>query len=85
MYGIILKGGNRIGAVYGASNIPDGAIVVDTLPPGELCDYVWEDGEFIHDPLPKPDEPDPQPTQEERIAELEEELSAAKILLGLEV
>ncbi len=29
--------------------------------------------------------PAPEPTAEERIAELEEELKAAKILLGLEV
>lgn len=28
--------------------------------------------------------PEPEPTQEERIAQLEEELRAAKILLGLE-
>jgi len=30
------------------------------------------------------DTPAPEPTQEERIAALEEELAAAKILLGLE-
>lgn len=29
--------------------------------------------------------PEPEPTQDERIAALEEELKAAKILLGLEV
>ena len=30
------------------------------------------------------DTPDPEPTAEERIATLEEQLAAAKILLGLE-
>lgn len=59
--------------------------VVETLPEGNLPDYRYTNGEYVHDPLPIPDDPDPQPTQEERIAQLEEELKAAKILLGLEV
>ena len=58
---------------------------VETLPDGDVSEYRYVDGEFIHDPLPIPEPPEPQPTQEERIAQLEEELKAAKILLGLEV
>ena len=46
---------------------------VDALPEGNLPDYFYVDGKFIYDPLPKPSEPDPQPTQEERIKALEEE------------
>jgi hypothetical protein len=42
------------------------------------------DGEdYVYDPLPPP--PAPDITDSERIAQLEEELMAAKILLGLEV
>ena len=58
---------------------------VETLPDGDITEYRYVCGEYIHDPMPIPDEPEHQPTQEERIAQLEEELKAAKLLLGLEV
>lgn len=58
---------------------------VETLPEGDVTDYRYIDGEYVYDPKSTPPVPDPQPTQEERIAQLEEELKAAKILLGLEV
>lgn len=51
----------------------DGMPIVDTLPDGNLPDYLWQDGAFIYDPLPIPEEPEPEPTAEERIAALEEE------------
>lgn len=58
-----------------------------SLPDGFSFDYVGEwrykDGEWMHTPSDEP--PPQQPTQAERIAALEEELRAAKILLGLEV
>lgn len=58
---------------------------VETLPDGDVTEYRYVDGEYIHDPLPAPEQPEHKPTQEERIAQLEEELKAAKLLLGLEV
>lgn len=38
--------------------------VVDTFPDDDVTDYRYENGEFIHDPLPKPEppKPDPDPT-----------------------
>ena len=35
---------------------------VSTFPSGNVADYRYENGEYIHDPLPKPE---PQPTVEE--------------------
>jgi hypothetical protein len=32
----------------------EGMTIVDTLPDGNLPDYRYVDGEFVHDPLPKP-------------------------------
>lgn len=58
---------------------------VEVLPEGDVTEYRYVDGEYIHDPIPIPDPPEPQPSDAERIAQLEEELKAAKILLGLEV
>lgn len=41
--------------------------IVDALPDGNLYDYRYEDGEYIHDPLPAPEQHDQQPTQLDRI------------------
>lgn len=52
---------------------PENAPIVDALPEGDITDYLYVDGEFVHDPLPDPELPDAGPTQEERIAALEAE------------
>ena len=38
---------------------PDGSVLVDELPDGNLSDYRWQDGAFVLDPLPEP-EPEPE-------------------------
>lgn len=83
-YGLTLDENKRIVSATTQRYAPEGAIIVDELPKGSLYDYLYIDGEFIYDPLPIPDEPEPQPTQEDRITALEAELLAAKILLGVE-
>jgi len=49
---------------------------VDHLPEGDLHTYRYVNGEFIHDPLPEPEPSAPQPTDEERIAALEDAFAA---------
>ena len=39
--------------------------VVDSVPDGDVTNYRYIDGEFIHDPEPTPDPPEPEPTVEE--------------------
>lgn len=34
-------------------------ITTDSLPDGDVSDYRYENGEFIYDPLPKPEPPKP--------------------------
>ena len=51
----------------------DGMPIVDTLPAGNIADYLYINGEYIYDPLPIPEEPESGVSQEERIAALEEE------------
>ena len=82
-YGLTLDENSRIVSATAQRYAPEGAIIVDELPKGNLHDYLYIDGEFVYDPLPIPDEPEPQPTQEDRIAALEAELLATKILLGV--
>ena len=43
----------------------DGMPIVDTLPEGNLPDYLYVNGEYIYNPLPKPEqtvEPVEEPT-----------------------
>lgn len=42
----------------------DGMPIVDTLPEGNLPDYLYINGEYVYDPMPRPDpvEPAPEPT-----------------------
>lgn len=39
--------------------------IVDSFPDGDVSEYRYVDGEFIHAPDPTPDPPEPEPTVEE--------------------
>lgn len=55
----IAEDGRILSATYeefASKNMP----LVDTLPDGELYEYRYVNGRYIHDPLPKP-EPEPEP------------------------
>ena len=71
-HGLTLDDDSRIVSAVPQRYAQDGAIIVDKLPDGNYSDYLYVDGEFTYDPLPK-DEVKNQPTQEERITALEEE------------
>lgn len=66
-YGLTLDENSRIVSAVAQRYAPEDAIIVDKLPDGEYTDYLYIDGEYIYDPLPIHDEPDPQPTQLDRI------------------
>ena len=53
---------------------PAGALIVprSALPEGDVTQYRYVDGTFVHDPLPDPEPEAPAPTAEERIAALEQ-------------
>jgi hypothetical protein len=46
---------------------PKDAVTVDALPKGNLADYRYVSGKFVHDPLPVPEEPAPAPTAQDDI------------------
>lgn len=50
---------------------PDGAVLAEALPEGNISDYLYRDGAFLYEPLPRPEPADPETTAEERIAALE--------------
>ena len=39
--------------------------IVDELPEGDITDYKYIDGEYVYDPLPKPEPIEPEPTSDE--------------------
>lgn len=88
-YALCLHDNNRIhhacvalpGGDYG--DMP----IVETLPEGNPSDYLYINGEYVHDPLLEqtPDEPvEPTPTLEERVSAVEDQLAFTKIILGVE-
>lgn len=52
---------------YATDNMP----IVDTLPEGNITDYLYVDGEYVYKPIPVS-----SPTVEEQIAELKAQLTA---------
>ena len=46
---------------------PDGSVLVDELPKGNLTDYLWQDGAFVYDPLPEPAPVPEEPSQLDRV------------------
>lgn len=72
---LVLKLGadGRVLSVAWYRKPPAGALIVprDALPEGDVTQYRYVDGAFVHDPLPDPDPEAPAPTAEERIEALE--------------
>lgn len=66
-YALNLDTDNRILSACVVLNIGnyDGMPIVNTLPDGDITDYKYIDGEYVYEPLPKPVEPDPEPTTDE--------------------
>lgn len=54
----------------------EGQPIVSTLPDGDISDYLYVNGEYVYSPMPEQEEPEIQPTQEERISALEARLAA---------
>ena len=52
--------GRILSATYESYAVP-GMPIVDTLPDGDITDYKYIDGSYVHDPLPQPEPPQPEP------------------------
>lgn len=75
-HGLTLDDDNRIVSAVPQRYAQEGAVIVDKLPDGNYSDYLYVDGEYVYDPLPTPEQPENQLTQEERITALEQALTA---------
>ena len=54
----------------------EGIPIVETLPEGDITDYLYAGGEFVYDPKPEPD-PVPEPSADlaERVAAVESDVA----------
>lgn len=71
MYVLNLAEDGRVLSATYPQYAPIDAIIVDALPEGNLHEYRYSDGRYVHDPLPEPEPTPMQPTTEERLSELE--------------
>ena len=60
MYALNLADDGRILSATYPKYVPDDAVIMDTLPEGDIFDYRYVDGEYIYDPLPKPEPAEPE-------------------------
>lgn len=69
MYALNLNDDNRIlsACVVLPNGNYDGMPKVETLPEGDITDYIYSDGAYAYDPLPEPPEPTPEPTEFDRL------------------
>lgn len=66
MFALNLDVTNRIlSACIVLPTTPDTMPRVDSLPDGEISDYLYKGGKYVYDPLPVPPEPTPEPTADE--------------------
>lgn len=70
-HGLVLDNDNRILSAPVQRYAPVGAVIVDSLPDGDITGYRYVNGEYIYDPLPQPEPEPPAPTLEDRVGTLE--------------
>lgn len=63
MYALNLNEDNRILSVTFDEFAPPEQPRVDTLPDGDVNDYLYVNGEYVYDPVPVPPEPKPTATK----------------------
>lgn len=65
MYALNLDTDNRILSATYVQYATDDMPKVDTLPEGNIIDYLYVDGKYIYDPLPEPEPTPTEPTADE--------------------
>lgn len=65
MYALNLAEDGRILSATYSKFAPADAVIAETLPDGNIHEYRYANGEYIHDPLPKPEQPEPEATTDD--------------------
>ena len=83
-YALNLSDDGRILSATFEKYNPEG-ILVETLPDGNIVDYLYVNGEYVYSPLPEPEEPEHEPTEAEITLDLlaDHEYRLCMIELGM--
>lgn len=54
----------------------DGMPIVNALPEGDISEYRYIDGQYIHDPKPVAPAPEPAPSLESRVSSVESDVAS---------
>lgn len=80
MYALNIGDDGRVLSATTASMAPSGAAFAYTLPDGNIYDYRYVAGEYIYDPLPKPEEVVMVTVTADELAVLEDKAAAYDLL-----
>ena len=81
MYALNLAEYNRILSAtfeeYATADMPK----VDTLPDGDITDYLYVDGQYVYEPLPEPEPKEPV----DRLGQLEADVMYISMMTGVDI
>jgi hypothetical protein len=64
-YALNLGADGRVLSATYPKYAPADAVQVEELPEGNLHDYIYRDGAFVYDPIPKPEQPEKEPNTDD--------------------
>lgn len=64
-YALNLADDGRILSATYEKYAPAGAVLVDALPEGDISEYLYVSGAYVHDPLPEPEPVESEPTTDD--------------------
>ena len=64
-YALNLGADGRVLSATYPKYAPADAVQVEGLPEGNLYEYVYREGAFVHEPLPKPEQPEKEPNTDD--------------------
>lgn len=82
-YALNLAADGRILSVTFAQYAAEGAVLVEELPEGNVADYLYQDGSYVHDPLPEPEPAEPSEEDDTAAMLVDHEYRLTLLELGL--
>ena len=66
-YAIAIAEDNRIIYATFEKYAGNNTVIVDSIPDGDITDYLYVNGDFVYDPLPEPEPVTEEPSQLDRV------------------
>ena len=66
-YALNLSEDGRILSATFEKYATENMVAVDALPDGDISDYLYQNGEYVYDPLPEPERPTDEATADDVI------------------